>query len=858
MPPRYKAKSHDTFHVFIAVCLFLLVAFSLPTPVGASPSSTRDCNKKGYVNATTGLCECISTYRGYSCEYRFCPYGKSWLAYPTANNARERPRVECSNMGSCDPSSGQCTCRPGYEGRACERKSCPNSCSGHGQCVTMREHALAFDGRATVYPPINYGGWDADSVMGCECDQGYGGYDCSQRTCPYGRDPTEAGSAATDVEEEFVVECQADAGYFTLTVLGAQTQPIPYDASPTMVQHALQSIYGVGRVRVAMKDLLGDGSVGVCGAAESQFTSIWFLDFKGDRPPMRVSYGDTSNTRQWPSGQTALTLASGTPVLTMLSRFTISCPPCSGCSGEVYLKFRDSISSPVALSMSVAELVTAMGELTDLINMGYPNYAVSGENPSGTSGICDAVASAQTIVVRSDIGNIEPIDFITYSVTSDTDSTPVDLVVTGANPPQDHYECSNQGACNTNTGQCECIAGYFNNQRNYFAAGSDGEGSPGNRGDCGFLDIVVAGCAGGCNGHGFCQDVDGTDPCVCDYGWSGYDCRVGSCPMGRAWFDEAISTTEAHQLATCSNMGTCDKATGRCSCAPGYSGDACQRMDCPFSDGSECNGNGWCMTMSEWAVANGFTYGNYADMRENPDTWDAFMIRNCICSAYTGGPTSGFPFLGDKRQPPVATKHMVSGFPAMTQNLMGYRGYDCSERNCPVGNLVTSTSNSQDSGDFEVQRVVCTLAATSAASFTLVVFGTLTTASITGDMTSAEVETTIEYLANVGNVTVSFPHSSSDSIVTACSPSHSASSGGFLVRFDTELGDLPLMTSASGSVTITANTTGTKLVSECSGIKAGICNRQTGECQCSGRYGSSNGTNSPGNRGDCGYLYPYN
>ena len=31
---------------------------------------------------------------------------------------------------------------------------------------------------------------------------GYGGYDCSARTCPFGRDPTLTGSAATDGEEE--------------------------------------------------------------------------------------------------------------------------------------------------------------------------------------------------------------------------------------------------------------------------------------------------------------------------------------------------------------------------------------------------------------------------------------------------------------------------------------------------------------------------------------------------------------------------------------------------------------------------------------------------------------------------------
>lgn len=172
MPKRQKERSNDAFNVFVAICLFLAVLFSLPTAVAVTPSSIRNCNNRGYINSTTGLCECISTYRGYSCEHRYCPHGKSWLSYPTANHERERPRVECSNMGSCDITTGQCVCRSGYEGRACERLSCPGGCSGHGRCVTMREHALNFDGRATVLPPVNYDGWDADAIMGCECDQG--------------------------------------------------------------------------------------------------------------------------------------------------------------------------------------------------------------------------------------------------------------------------------------------------------------------------------------------------------------------------------------------------------------------------------------------------------------------------------------------------------------------------------------------------------------------------------------------------------------------------------------------------------------------------------------------------------------
>lgn len=35
-------------------------------------------------------------------------------------------------------------------------------------------------------------------------------------------------------------------------------------------------------------------------------------------------------------------------------------------------------------------------------------------------------------------------------------------------------------------------------------------------------------------------------------------------------------------------MGVCDRATGRCSCRSGFSGEACQRMECP----SGCNGQG--------------------------------------------------------------------------------------------------------------------------------------------------------------------------------------------------------------------------------------------------------------------------
>lgn len=121
------SSSSELIGVIASICLFLLILFSKPVPVGSSVTpgnykiDTKHCNGKGNINSETGLCDCHSSYRGADCSLRYCPYGESWLSAPLNNNERNRERVECSNMGSCDIHTGKCNCRPGYEGRACER-----------------------------------------------------------------------------------------------------------------------------------------------------------------------------------------------------------------------------------------------------------------------------------------------------------------------------------------------------------------------------------------------------------------------------------------------------------------------------------------------------------------------------------------------------------------------------------------------------------------------------------------------------------------------------------------------------------------------------------------------------------------
>lgn len=93
--------------------------------------------------------------------------------------------MECSNKGVCDRSTGLCECFDGYDGVACQRASCPGypaSCSGHGVCKTAKQLADADGGNV-------YKLWNKDATMGCECDAGYFGPDCSQRSCKVGVDP---------------------------------------------------------------------------------------------------------------------------------------------------------------------------------------------------------------------------------------------------------------------------------------------------------------------------------------------------------------------------------------------------------------------------------------------------------------------------------------------------------------------------------------------------------------------------------------------------------------------------------------------------------------------------------------------
>ena len=91
---------------------------------------------------------------------------------------------------------------------------------------------------------------------------------------------------------------------------------------------------------------------------------------------------------------------------------------------------------------------------------------------------------------------------------------------------REYLECSNHGICDYATGTCLCYHGFKS---------SDGYGNSGTIGDC---------------GHQYLDDLH----------YNIYDSQIfTNCP-----FDDVTNN------GICSGHGTCDEASGKCSCSHGY------------------------------------------------------------------------------------------------------------------------------------------------------------------------------------------------------------------------------------------------------------------------------------------------
>lgn len=193
---------------------FVIVASALVLAFLASVQAACDNACSGHGICTyDDRCLCYDNWRmgleeGGDCSDRVCPFELAWV--DNANkDGRSHNYAECSGRGLCDRASGSCSCFEGFEGKACQRTTCPNDCSGHGRCMYLNELPVGsvytdgydedVDVRArTLGNSMKY--WDSEKTRGCVCDATYYGVDCSLRLCPRGTDILDLKRSVYDVD----------------------------------------------------------------------------------------------------------------------------------------------------------------------------------------------------------------------------------------------------------------------------------------------------------------------------------------------------------------------------------------------------------------------------------------------------------------------------------------------------------------------------------------------------------------------------------------------------------------------------------------------------------------------------------
>ncbi|TMW58676.1 hypothetical protein Poli38472_010235 [Pythium oligandrum] len=260
-----------------------------PSRIPVSCPGDLACSGHGTCSGSpTYRCTCSKGWQAGDCSERQCPFGTSWFDYPSDNNVAHRRLEECSGVGTCDRSNGQCKCPRPYTGAACDMMLCGGSsseCSDSGQCLTLSDIApfATVKGERMGYTygsdPNNPLTWDRTKIRSCLCDPSFFGFDCSRRECPRGDDP----STYDDKIERQLLQCTATGGTFTLTFRDQTTVDLPTTADAATVKAALESLSTLREVAVTFV-----GGTTACSVTNTLII-IDVLSELGDLPEIRAS-----------------------------------------------------------------------------------------------------------------------------------------------------------------------------------------------------------------------------------------------------------------------------------------------------------------------------------------------------------------------------------------------------------------------------------------------------------------------------------------------------------------------------------------------------------------------------------------
>jgi len=450
--------------------LIAIVALGLVYQISAECANA--CSGHG-VCKNSDECDCFPNYQGNDCSQRVCPYGLAWVdnprgdldhdglrstesvtiftfsdgsssATPTAQSVTDfetfNPNAvtgeghyysECSNKGLCDRASGLCVCYDGYTGSSCQRTTCPNDCSGHGICRTVKEIAAGklntsvaagSDNFQTVWGGLNkkqsdnYNGqvfydgvakntlyrlWDQDMAQSCVCDAGYSGPDCSERQCPRGDDP---------LTHRFG-DCPIPTNPYGYTL----TSPCQNEVQTLEI--TAPSGTGADWFHILYKDWTG---------------KIWKTD------NFLIGYGVTACTG---TGTTGIPVYSGT---------TVSATSSVLAAIENAL---ESIPNGILQNVTVTDATQDGFGISSEHTLSIPGYRLHvtfNSNPGNLEALTLVHSQDMQINLPNCLGATNPTPFFTLAqVTRSYDGN------------KEQSECSNRGVCDYDSGLCKCFKGYY-------------------------------------------------------------------------------------------------------------------------------------------------------------------------------------------------------------------------------------------------------------------------------------------------------------------------------------------------------------------------------------------------------------
>lgn len=279
-------------------------------------------------------------------------------------------------------------------------------------------------------------------------------------------------------------------------------------------------------------------------------------------------------------------------------------------------------------------------------------------------------------------------------------------------------------------------------------------------------------------------------------------------------------------MAMCSNKGNCNYNTGECECQNGFTGLACELLDCPSKNAfKECSGNGKCITVSEVSstIPSYYYYTPDDDKIISANKWQIYSLRKCKCE-------------------------------------LGYKGIDCSIPMCPYGpffyDIADYNNNKTNMSPFV--KFECKLNKENIHSDVIihlnnamVVFNTNNTIDEVKEVLKThpifeklQSDEEVRITSSIDNNNQVCNSEGNNNIITIYFPKFYCAED---ITIDFEYQTNDLIISPSNPLVYSD-----KKCYECSGN--GICNIYNKECNCYPGFYSSNGIGLHGYKGDCGYY----